>query len=120
MHIDQWQVFWLFFFIYQMVIGLLVRGGGASTPDNGSNLPWDTIYLKAPHRVIWWGFFVAVCSGGFNFSPSSSRQRMVSLPEPGAHQIGTARTRVGKDRHIGEVRTIGCAIGIHLHGDIAA
>jgi hypothetical protein len=42
MHIDQWQVFWLFFFIYQMVIGLLVRGEGASTPDNGSNLPWDT------------------------------------------------------------------------------
>jgi hypothetical protein len=34
------------------------------TPDNGSNLPWDTINVKAPRRVIWWGFFVAVCSGG--------------------------------------------------------
>ena len=45
---------------------------------------------------------------------------MVSLPKPGAHQIGTARARVGKDRHIGKVRTIGRAIGIHLHGDVTA
>ena len=43
--------------------------------DRSSNLPWGTIIQslakvrkKAPHRMIWWGFFMLVISGSVQCS----------------------------------------------------